>query len=71
MKKLNANGDEFLMDGDFEFYCLQLINPVGILKILVFFPVGLLRVPCSFAAGDELQGIFLTGDEFFVDFSGG
>ena len=36
-----------LMDGDFEFYCLQLRNPVGIPKILMLFPVGM-RVKCSF-----------------------
>ena len=36
-----------LMGGDFEFYCLQLKNPVGIPKILMLFPVGM-RVQCSF-----------------------
>ena len=39
-----------LMGGDFEFYCLQLKNPVGILKILMLFPVGM-RVQCSFPMG--------------------
>ena len=31
----------FLMGGDFEFYCLQLKNPVGIPKIQMVFPVGI------------------------------
>ena len=35
----------FLMGGDFKFYFLQLKNPVGIPKILVFFLVGM-RVQC-------------------------
>ena len=30
-----------LMGGVFELYCLQLKNPVGIPKILMFFPVGM------------------------------
>ena len=30
-----------LIGGDFEFYCLQLKNPVGIPKILKVFPVGM------------------------------
>ena len=59
-----------LMGEEFEFYCLQLKKPVGIPKILVFFPVGM-RFQCSFPMGMEFQGIFLTGDEFSVDFSSG
>ena len=31
----------FLMGGGFKFYCLQLKNPVGVPKILVFFLVGM------------------------------
>ena len=30
-----------LLNGDFEFYCLQLKNPVGFPKILMLFPVGM------------------------------
>ena len=52
----------FLMGGDFKFYCLQLKNPVGIPKILVFSLVGM-RAQCSFS-GDGISGYFLTGDEF-------
>ena len=53
MKVPNVNGDGnpwLLMSGDFEFYCLQRKNPVGISKILVFFLVGM-RVQCSFPMG--------------------
>ena len=39
-----------LMGGDFEFYCLQLKNPVGIPKILMLLPVGM-RVKCSIPMG--------------------
>ena len=60
----------FLMGRDFKFYCLQLKNPVGIPKILVFFLVGM-RVLCIFPMGMEFQGIFLTGDEFWTIFSSG
>ena len=59
-----------LMGEDFEFYCLQLKNPVEIPKILVFFLVGM-RVQCNFPMGMEFQGIFLTGHEFSADFSSG
>ena len=47
-----------LMDGDFEFYCLQL--PVGIPKILMLFPVGM-RVHCNFPMGMKFQGFFSLG----------
>ena len=57
----------FLMGGDFEFYCLQLKKPVGISKILVFFLVGT-WVQC-FPVRMEFQGIFLTEDEFWANFS--
>ena len=73
MREPNANGDEnllLLMGGDFEFYCLQLKNPVGIPKILMFFPVGM-RVQCSLPMGIKFQGIFLTRDKFSADFSNG
>ena len=59
-----------LMGEEFEFYCLQLKKPVGIPKILVFFPVWM-RFQCSFPMGMEFQGIFLTGDEFWANFSSG
>ena len=59
-----------LRDGKFEFYCLQLKNPVRIPKIIMLFPVGM-RVQCSFPMGMKFQGIFLTGDKFSVDFSSG
>ena len=55
---------------DFEFYCLQLKNPVGIPKIMMFFLVGM-RVLYSFPMGMKLQGIFLAGDKFSADFSTG
>ena len=58
------------MGEDFEFYCLQLKNPVGIPTIVMLFPVGM-RVQCSFPMGMKLQGIFLTGDKFSADFSSG
>ena len=66
MKEPNTNGDgRFLsFDGwDFEFYCLQLKNPVGIPKILMLFPVEM-RLQCSFPMGMKFQGIFLTEDKF-------
>ena len=53
-----------LKGGDFEFYCLQLKNPVGIPKVLMLFPVGM-RVQCSIPMGIKFQGIFLTGDTNF------
>ena len=56
-----------LKGGDFEFYCLQLKNPVGIPKILVFFLVGM-RVQWGFPMGMEF---LLTGDEFVANFSSG
>ena len=56
-----------LRGGDFEFYCLQLKNPVGIPKILMLFPVGM-RVQCSFLMGMKFQGIFLTGTNFRLIF---
>ena len=57
-----------LMGGDFEFYCLQLKNPVGIPKILMLFPVGM-RVQCSFPTGMKFQGISRSGDDYLADFS--
>ena len=60
----------FLMGGDFEFYCLQLIDLLGIPKVLMLFPVGI-RVQCSFPMGMKFQGIFITGDNFSADFSSG
>ena len=49
----------FLMDYEFNFYCLQINNPVGIPKILVFSQWELeFRVQCSFRIGMEFQGIF-------------
>ena len=59
-----------LMGGDFEFYCLQIKNPVVISKMLMLFPVGM-RVQCSFPMGMKFQGFFLTGDKFSADFSSG
>ena len=59
-----------LMDGDFEFYCLQLKNPMGIFKILMLIPVGK-RVQCRFPMGMKFRGIFLTRDKFSADFSNG
>ena len=50
-KKPNAMGMEnplLLTGGDFEFYCLQLKNPVGIREILMPFPVEM-RFQCSFS----------------------
>ena len=73
MKESNANGDgKFLplMGQDFEFYCLQVKNPVGIPNILILFLVGM-RVQCSFPMGMKSQGIFLTGDRLSADFSYG
>ena len=70
MKEPNANGDGkslAFLDGDFEFYCLQLKIQCGFPK---FYLVGM-RVQCSFPMGMKFQGIFLTGDKFSVDFSGG
>ena len=52
-----------LMGGAFEFYCLQIKNPVGIPKILMLFPV-VIRVQCRVPLGMKFQGIFLTGDKF-------
>ena len=42
-------------------------KPVGIPKILMFFPVGM-RVQNSFSMGLKFQGIFLTGDDLLADF---
>ena len=50
----------FLMGGDFEFYCLQLKNPVRIPEVLMLFLVGM-KVQCSFPIGMKFQGISLTG----------
>ena len=58
------------MGWNFEFYCLQLKNPVVIPKMLMLFLVGM-RVQCSFQMGMKFQGIFLTGDDFLADFSTG
>ena len=57
-----------LMGGDFELYCLQLKNSVGIPKIVMLFPVRM-RVQCFSPMGMKFQGIFLTGDVFLGDFS--
>ena len=57
-----------LMGGDFEFYCLQLKNPMGIPKILMLFPVGM-RFQCSFCNVDEISGYFSHRDKFSADFS--
>ena len=51
-----------LMGGDFEFYCFQLKNPVGIPKILMVFPVGM-RVQCSFPMGMKFSADFPSGEE--------
>ena len=59
-----------LMGWDFELYCLQLKNPVGIPKILMLFLVRM-RLQCSFPIGIKFQDIFLSGDKFSTDFSSG
>lgn len=64
----------FLMSGDLKFYCLQLekiqlgwrFSPY----IFVFFPLGM-RVKCTSLMGMKFRSIFLTGDDFLVDLSGG
>ena len=58
------------MGEDFDFYCLQLKNPVGIPKISMLFQVGM-RVQCSFPMGMNFQGIFLTGEKFSANISSG
>ena len=58
------------MGGDFELYCLQLKNAVGIPKILMLFPVGM-RFQCSFCNVDEISGYFSHRDLFLTDFSSG
>ena len=40
-----------LISGNFEFYCIQLENPMGIANILVFFPMVGIRVQSSFPKG--------------------
>ena len=60
MKEPNANGDGkslVIMGGNFEFYCLQRKNPVGISKILVLFLVGM-SVHFSFPMGMKFLGYF-------------
>ena len=67
---MGMENPSLLMGGDFEFYCLQLRNPVGIPKNLVLFPVGT-RIQCSFPMGVKFHVIFFAEDEFSTDFSSG
>ena len=47
------------MNGDLKSYCfIQLKNPVGMAKILLFSASGQM--------GKKLKGIFITGDDFLA-----
>ena len=50
------------MGWNFEFYCSQLNNSVGIPKMLMFFPVEWESIVVL-----QFKHIFLTGDKFSAD----
>ena len=62
MKELNINGGMenlfLLIGGDFEFYCLQVKNPVGIPKIFSQFWRTFERV--GIPTWSETQGVYKT-----------
>ena len=73
MKTLNANRDgKFLAFNGwrFQFYCFQLKDPVGMVKISVVFSVGI-KVQRSFPMVIKFEGIFVTVGDFAADFSVG